>query len=331
MKKIIIFLGPSLPLSLAKQRLDALYLPPAQQADLISAVVNYQPDIIGLIDGVFYHSPSVWHKEILYAIEQGVTVYGASSMGALRAAETATFGMIGIGEIYQQYASGKLLDDDEVAVIHASQEGDFRPLSEPMINVRATLNLAVEQKIIAPENCQELLKIAKSIYFPERNWQNIFTQAKKLHLNLDQFQKLTIFVKENYVDIKQQDAILLLDTLRNLPQEHLPSPPQFKLARTPFFEAIYHRERSVNQEASTCPLGIISSYFALHSPDFEQTNFNALNRALVQVLAKLLNLEISPEAVEQESYRFRVKHKLTKPEVFREWLTNNNFTPEAFK
>jgi hypothetical protein len=40
MKKIVIFLGSSLPLAEAREILDAVYLPPAKQSDLISAVTD---------------------------------------------------------------------------------------------------------------------------------------------------------------------------------------------------------------------------------------------------------------------------------------------------
>ena len=53
--------------------------------------------VIGLVDGVFERVPAVWHKEILFALSEGVHVYGAASMGALRAAELDTFGMRGVG------------------------------------------------------------------------------------------------------------------------------------------------------------------------------------------------------------------------------------------
>ena len=104
--KVVIFLGPSLPLEEARQILDAVYLPPAQQADIVSVVGMHRPDVIGLVDGEFGQSLSVWHKEILYALDRGIHVFGASSMGALRAAETDMFGMIGVGEVYRQFASG---------------------------------------------------------------------------------------------------------------------------------------------------------------------------------------------------------------------------------
>ena len=56
-----------------------------------------RPVAIGLIDGYFERVPSVSHKEILWAMSQGIVVIGAASMGALRAAELAPFGMLGVG------------------------------------------------------------------------------------------------------------------------------------------------------------------------------------------------------------------------------------------
>src|ERR1700722_7996310 len=131
--KAVVFLGPSLPLDEARAILPgAVYLPPAKQAHLLSAVGIHRPNVIGLIDGEFGQSLSVWHKEILFALSRGVAVYGASSMGALRAAETAAFGTRGIGRIFEMYASGELTDDDEVALSHGLDDAGYRKTSEPM-------------------------------------------------------------------------------------------------------------------------------------------------------------------------------------------------------
>ena len=46
-----------------------------------------------------------------------IEVFGASSMGALRASELDTLGMTGIGYCYEQYATGTIDSDDEVAVM----------------------------------------------------------------------------------------------------------------------------------------------------------------------------------------------------------------------
>src|SRR2546429_7245090 len=95
--KSIIFLGPSLPVEEARQILDAIYLPPAGQTDMLTATVNCQPDVIGLIDGVFLQSLSVWHKEILYALDRGILVYGSRPQGGVPTPRAATFRMGGRG------------------------------------------------------------------------------------------------------------------------------------------------------------------------------------------------------------------------------------------
>ena len=86
--KILVYLGPSLPLTKAREILpEAVYRPPAKQGDILSDVVNLSPTHIILIDGEFKQNLSPWHKEIVYALQHpGVKgVYGAASMGALRA------------------------------------------------------------------------------------------------------------------------------------------------------------------------------------------------------------------------------------------------------
>jgi hypothetical protein len=331
MKKIVIFLGPSLPVEEAREILDAIYLPPAKQSDLLSAVTTYKPDIIGLIDGVFLSLPSVWHKEILYAIEQGVAVYGASSMGALRAAETDAFGMVGVGEIYRMYASGELIDDDEVVRVHGPEDTGYRAFSEPMVNVRATFHRAKDEGIIDSNSCEELIAIAKSIYFPERSFPAIFRKAATAGISVQKLEEMAFFVKEKYVDIKRQDAILLLETLRDLPESLPKVKSNFSLVRNQFFANLYHRDRTVLRNATTIPLGDIAGYAALHLPDFEETNLHASNRALVQILAEILGVEVCREEVEKESNRFRYRHDLTEETAFTNWIAENDLTLEEFQ
>ena len=116
-------------------------MPPVAQGDVYRAALS-RPRAIGIIDGYFSGAPSVWHKEILWAMSEGVPVFGAASMGALRAAELHEFGMRGIGRIFEAFRDGVLEDDDEVAVVHGPAEIGYLPASEAMVNIRATLALA---------------------------------------------------------------------------------------------------------------------------------------------------------------------------------------------
>ncbi len=127
--------------------LAAEYRPPAKRGDLLASA-REGATVIGLIDGVFHQESAVAHREILAAIKEGVKVIGASSMGALRAAEMDTLGMVGIGKIYRMYRSGELESDDEVALVFDPESG--LALSEPLINIRCTLKRALDTRVISP-------------------------------------------------------------------------------------------------------------------------------------------------------------------------------------
>ena len=133
-----VFTGPTLSPDDAHGELDAVYLPPAAQGDVYRAA-RQRPSAIGIIDGAFERVPAVWHKEILWALVQGIPVFGAASMGALRAAELAPFGMRGVGRIFAAFRDGELEDDDEVAVVHGPADTGYAALSDAMVNIRATL------------------------------------------------------------------------------------------------------------------------------------------------------------------------------------------------
>lgn len=207
---IVIFLGPTLPIQEAQRILpEATYLPPVSQGDILKAVLH-RPHVMGIIDGYFEHVPSVWHKEILWAMKQGIHVFGASSMGALRAAELAAFGMVGIGKIYEAYVSGEIEDDDEVAVAHAPAEEGYLALSTAMVDMRATLKKAEQQGLLTSRSALE--KIAKDLFYPERTYPALLKIAAQQ--NLPDGEALKMWLPQNQVHQKQEDAVLLLHTLK---------------------------------------------------------------------------------------------------------------------
>ena len=121
---------------------------PAAYGDVARAVID-GATAIGIVDGRFEDTRAVWHKEILFALSEGVAVAGAASMGALRAAECAAFGMIGIGDVYRRYVSGEFDDDGDVAQLHGPAELGFLALSEPLANIVATLEALEAESLIS--------------------------------------------------------------------------------------------------------------------------------------------------------------------------------------
>ena len=212
MQKIIVFLGPSLEQSAAEKILPAEYRPPAKRGDLLAAVHD-GATIIGLIDGVFHQESAVAHREILTAVKKGVRVVGASSMGALRAAEMDTLGMMGIGEIYSMYKSGELESDDEVALVFDPSSG--LALSEPLINIRFTLKRAREEGIIDTAAHDALLTSARSLFYPKRTYRAIVSAAVK-SVDEKTRDRFLIWVITGACDQKREDAVAALEYIRQL-------------------------------------------------------------------------------------------------------------------
>ncbi len=164
----VIFLGPSLRRTAVEGLCGASYRPPAAMGDITRAAADGAPAIV-LIDGVFENGPAVWHKEILWALSRGVAVIGASSMGALRAAELDHHGMLGVGDVYHAYASGEITDDDEVAVVHGPAETGYMALSDAMVDIRDAVHAAVAAGAVSAEAAAAVITEAKSCHFKQRS------------------------------------------------------------------------------------------------------------------------------------------------------------------
>ena len=212
MPKIIVFLGPSLDLESAEKILTAEYRPPAKRGDLITAA-REGAEIIGLIDGVFHQESAVAHREILAALKGGIRVVGSSSMGALRAAEMDTLGMVGIGEIYRMYKSDELESDDEVALVFDPVSG--LSLSEPLINIRFTLLQACEAGIINAAAHDVLLASARSLFYPKRTYRAIVSGSGDV-VDAATCERFLAWVDTNACDQKRNDAVAALEYIRNI-------------------------------------------------------------------------------------------------------------------
>lgn len=215
MVKVIIYTGLSLPFDEAKEILDTtkdvevIYKRPIQRGDMAQALKE-NPDIIGIIDGVFHQNSAVGHKEILSAIKKGISVFGASSMGALRASELDSLGMTGIGYVYRQYADGIVDSDDDVAVMLDSET--LEPLSVPLINMKYVFENAVCENIITEDEKEELLSIGKKTFYPKRNYAQTLAESS---LDNDKKGNLINFIRESK-DIKKEDAKDLIKHIKQL-------------------------------------------------------------------------------------------------------------------
>ena len=227
---VVIFLGPSLPMAEARQQLDAVFLPPVRQGDVHRTVQQLKPAVIGIIDGYFHQTPAVWHREILWAMTAGVHVLGAASMGALRAAELAPFGMRGVGRIFEAYRDGYYTpfadpfeDDDEVAVIHGPAELGFVAVSEAMADIRDVLARAGEAGVIDAAFRDRLAGIGKAMPYRERTLAHILKYAATDGADAGALGRLTAWLPGQQTSRKRLDAELLLREAQKL-REDYPGP-----------------------------------------------------------------------------------------------------------
>jgi hypothetical protein len=208
-RSTVVFLGPSLPLGAAREILGAEYLPPARFGD-VYRLIGGETRIIVLIDGVFHGHAPVWQREIGYALESGVRVYGASSMGALRAAELHAHGMIGVGTVFQWYLTGQIDGDDEVALLHSGPDQGYRPISTPLVTIRFNVLEAAARGIVAPEQAAALIAAMKRMSFRERSLDALWETPAGRSLNEPRRAALRAFFQQDAIDVKGRDAVRAL-------------------------------------------------------------------------------------------------------------------------
>jgi hypothetical protein len=213
----VIFVGPSLHRDLAflrRRQDDIVWAGPARCGDIARAARSGMT-AIALVDGLFDQSASPWHKEVLYALSLGLPVAGGASMGALRAAECAAFGMTGVGTIYRRYATGEIVDDAEVAQLHAPEELNYLPLTEPMVNVEPTLMLLDRQGVVSAAAVRDLTDAARLTHYSERTYAEIIRRSADL--DPSEAQIIGTWLQSNAIDQKRLDALEVLDWLRAQP------------------------------------------------------------------------------------------------------------------
>lgn len=235
----IVFAGPSLHCIPAEHFTGLTLRPPAAAGDVLRAA-SEGAAAIGLIDGLFETTASIWHKELLWALLRGVAIYGSSSMGALRAAEMAPFGMRGVGLVYRLYRSGAIIDDDEVAQQHGPPETGSIPVTEAMVNIRATLRRARRAETISVAGEREIATVAKSLFYKLRSYDHILDIAERRPNIGADARRLRLALEHHRRDVKREDALRLLSKLRAPPPSLEAAPPR-DFPRTLFWDA-FERE-----------------------------------------------------------------------------------------
>ena len=331
---VYIFSGPTLSAADARAELDAIVLPPVSQGD-VYRVARRHARAIGIIDGYFERTPAVWHKEILWAMAQGVHVFGSASMGALRAAELDPFGMVGVGWIFEAYRDGLLEDDDEVTVAHGSADSGYLAQSEAMVNIRQTLARAEAAGVIGEETHAALIALGKELFYPLRAYPALLRRGSEAGLPAADLDALRAWLPANRVNQKRDDARAMLAVMR----DHLAATPEPKRVSYVFENTVWwdHAARyagmadleGADGADASLTFGGLLDELRLEPDGFRRAHDGATIRLLASQEAARRGYAADPAAVQGTADAFRRSLGLVEPADAERWLAENNLTIDA--
>ncbi|MBI1923674.1 hypothetical protein HYR99_05435 [Candidatus Poribacteria bacterium] len=294
--------------------------------------------IIVLIDGIFHSKASVWQRELLEALDNDIMVVGASSMGALRAAELYPFGMIGHGTIFEWYRDGVIDGDDEVALMHGDESNGFRSLSEPLVNIRHTLMQAVRQKYISQEQAADLIEYAKSTYYAERSYDSLLNSPVVKSWPQKVRERLAQFINRKSVNLKKQDALRALRYCAMMAKrENRPVGANTRCAPTALPlspPSRYYRWVSYLKRGFLHPSGsLVSGEDVLAEARKDVDLIKGLQPALAKHFSLLLwvkerNINCPADYLDHYKQKWKEDHITSD---YRQWLRSNGLTEREFQ
>ncbi len=317
--RVVVFIGPSLPIADAGQLLDATFHGPARRGDIAAAAAQ-RPAAIALIDGLYERVPAVSHKEILWALECGVPVFGAASMGALRAVELDQYGMIGVGRVYEWLRRGRFAGDDAVAVAHLPAEHHYRPVSIALVDIVASLDAATAEGALTPDSRDRVEELAAALHYTERAWPRLWAEAAGVGIDVTD---LRSWIQGHHQSIKAHDAKALLRRLAEPGGGEITrAEPDWHLAETIHWRRL--RARSGRYDQASLPLAALDD--AIRRRDtYPEFYFRALATQLSVALAHEWGVEFDEIAATGELQR----HLDLDDESQREWAGHNDLDPDG--
>jgi hypothetical protein len=335
MSDVYVFVGPTLAEKDARAELDAVYLPPATVGD-VYRLWRRRPRVIGIVDGYFDHVQTVWHKEIMWIMEQGVHVFGGAGMGALRAAELDAFGMRGVGWVYQAFREGTLDRDDEVAVKHAAAEEGYRALSEAMVNIRRTIQAAERQEIISAATRGILTVTGTALFYHDRTWPDLLQAGEARGADAAELDALRRWLPAGRIDQQADDAVAMLREIRSfLATDPAPQQVSWSMANTAMWEAAKRRADTMPGDGAAGSAltleGILDEIRLLGPGVFEAARCRSLLRVFAADFAEREGVMIDGERLHDAVAEFRISRNLEQGTELTRFLADNDLSVDDFE
>jgi hypothetical protein len=149
--------------------------------------------------------------------------------------------MEGVGPIFEAFRDGVLDGDDELAVAHGPRDAGYPPVSDALVNIRATLARAIAEGVVAAEVGNAVADVAKAVFFKERTYASVLARARAAGLPADTLDRLRAWLPSGAIDQKREDALALIERMAAYAME-APTPPatSFRFAATQYWQRLVH-------------------------------------------------------------------------------------------
>jgi len=168
MPDVIVFAGPS-ACGIGRSRVSGLrWLPPVRRGDSDHLLErSRRAGVLVICDGIFGSEPAVSHSELCRAMDAGWSIWGVSSIGAIRAHELRFDGMRGFGYVYNQFERFPDFTDDEMCLIYVPDPPYFQ-VTEALVNLRYALERRKHIVGISDEAQLRVLVELRAMWFGDR-------------------------------------------------------------------------------------------------------------------------------------------------------------------
>ena len=170
-------MGPSLSTATRPECSRVDIYPPIRRGQLVQIVEAGEHAVVGIIDGVFDQHLAVSPREILLALSAGIIVIGGGSMGALRAVELEGAGVQGVGQVFEWYRAGVIIDEDELAVRFDPESG--RCFCDPLVNIRASCAALRARDRISSDLASAIVETAKGLHYSLRSYNAVAATLRR--------------------------------------------------------------------------------------------------------------------------------------------------------
>jgi hypothetical protein len=218
--------------------------------------------------------------------------------------------------------------------MHGPAAAGYVTLSEPMVNIRATLEAAERAGIVSPATRVALIERGKALFYQERSWERVLTVAGEEGPLAAEMRTLRAWLPAGRIDQKQLDARAMIAAM----QEFLagaPGPMQaaFAFEWTDMWESATQSAAArgiVDSEAAASPDEWVLDELRLDEAAFQAARQRALLRRLAADGAMSRPPAIDPGARRETEQRLRTRLGLFQRADLDRWCSENNLDPTDF-